>query len=178
MRQLFGRLTERSFIERIGWVDATVVKYVANLLTEFSQTENLYRIRDTSGRRLEEVGEMLIEADLLLNAGSLEREREVYRHIGDFTLFMMGVFPEYLRRIKSSGLIHHPDFLIDYVRVGRRSYHNVSEFGFGEYRDWVPLFKKLAGNFELCVMGLGFVRSDLERMREQSFTRAQEILLN
>ena len=53
-----------------------------------------------------------------------EREREVHRHIADFTLFMVGIFPEYLQRIKSRQLIHHTDFLIDYVKVGKQSYRN------------------------------------------------------
>jgi hypothetical protein len=178
LRQLFHALTERSFSQRLGWPDAVVTQYVANLLTDFSSAENLYRIRDVRGKRLAEIGPMLLEADLLLNAGSLEREREVHRHIGDFTLFMLGVFPEYLKRIRSAGWVHHSDFLIDYVRVGRRSYANVSEFAFGEYRELVPLFKKLADNFELCVMGLGYVRDELERLRERSYEQAQRILLN
>lgn len=178
LRQLFHALTEQSFGQRLGWPDANVMQYIANLLTDFTSNENLYRIRDLRGKQLSEVGQMLLEADLLLNAGSLERERDVHRHIGDFTLFMLGVFPEYLKRIGNAGWVHHSDFLLDYVRVGRRSYANVSEFAFGEYRDLVPLFKKLADNFELCVMGLGYVRDELTRLRKQNFEHAQRILLN
>ena len=66
--------------------------------------------------------EMLYESDVLLDASSFEREQEVHRHIGDFTLYMSGIFPQYLQRIKSSGMIHHGDFLIDYIKTGKRSY--------------------------------------------------------
>jgi hypothetical protein len=178
LRKLFGVLTERSFSERLGWYDAGVVSYVSSLLVDFTQADHLYKIRTQTGRRLEEVGEMLLEADLLLNAGSFEREREVHRHIGDFTLFMAGLFPEYLRRIKSRKLIHHPDFLIDYMKVGKKSYHNVSEFDYGSYRDSVLIFRKLSENFELCIVAVGMVREGLEKLRSSRFDQAKRILLN
>jgi hypothetical protein len=41
-----------------------------------------------------------------------------------------------------------------------------------------PLFRKLSDNFELCVTGLGFVRSDLDRMRDPAYQRARDLLLN
>jgi hypothetical protein len=63
--------------------------------------DRLYKIRDTQGRRVEEVAEMLAEGDLLHRAQGVEREREVHRHIGNYTLFMTGIFPEFLRRLKT-----------------------------------------------------------------------------
>lgn len=178
LRKFFFALAEKSLSDQLGWRDLPVVSYMANLLVDFTHVDNLFKIRSSKGKRLEEVGEMLLEADVLLTAGSFEREREVHRHIGDFTLFMVGIFPEYLHRIKSRHLIHHPDFLIDYVKVGKQSYRNVSEFEYGSFRDSVLLFKKLAENFELCVVGLGFVRGDLERMRNPHLRQIQRILLN
>ena len=178
LRQFFASLTEKSLSDRLGWRDFPVVSYITNLLVDFAHVDNLFKIRNYRGKRLEEVGEMLLEADVLLQAGSFEREREVHRHIGDFTLFMVGIFPEYLNRIKSRRLIHHSDFLIDYVKVGKRSYHNVSEFDYGPFKDSVLLFKKLADNFELCIVGLGYVRSDLERLGNAELRLAKRILLN
>src|SRR5437899_6632116 len=51
-----------------------------------------------AGRRLEDVGEMLIESNPLLGAASFGREREVRKHVGDYTLFLTGLFPEHLKR--------------------------------------------------------------------------------
>jgi len=48
-------------------------------------------------------GGSLVESEVLLQAQSIDRERDVHRHIGDFTLFMAGLFPEYLRRLKRPG---------------------------------------------------------------------------
>jgi len=178
LRQLFTALTERTFVQKLGWPDLDVVEYVANLLIDFIHIDQLYRIRNCAGMRLEEIAGMLQEADLLLNAGSLEREREVHRHIGDFTLFMVGIFPEFIKRIKIKQWIHHPDFLIDYIKVGKYSYRNVSEFNYGEYKESVPLFRKLSENFELCVMGLGYVKNHLDHLPDQQYLQARDILLN
>jgi hypothetical protein len=41
---------------------------------------------------------MLIESNPLLAARSFDREREVWKHVGDFTLFFTGLFPDTLPR--------------------------------------------------------------------------------
>jgi len=178
LRRLFGALTEKSFAQLLGWPDLNVTEYVANLLVEFTHTDQLYQIRNERGERIDTLVDMLYESEVLLEAQSLDREREVHRHIGDFTLFMAGLFPEYLRRLKSASLIYHKDFLVDYVKTGKRSYAIVAQFHHGEFKDLTPLFRKLSENFELCVTGLGFVRSDLDRMQDPTYRKAKDILLN
>lgn len=178
LRRLFVTLTEKSFVERLGWSDLNVTEYVSNLLVEFAHTDSLYRIRNQQGKALDTVVELLFESEVLLEAQSIDREREVHRHIGDFTLFMTGLFPEFLRRLKSAGLIYHKDFLVDYVKTGKRSYKIVAQCPDGEASKETPLFRKLSDNFELCVTGLGFVRSDLDRMKDPAYRHAKDILLN
>jgi hypothetical protein len=93
---------------------------------------------------------------------------------------MAGLFPEYLKRIKSAGLIYHKDFLIDYVKTGKRSYRMVAEFGdFPEDADQhssPPLFRKLAENFELCVLGLGYIRGHLDRLQDPRYQQVRRLL--
>ena len=178
LRRFFTALTYQKFSVNLGWEDIPVADYIANLLVEFTHVDNLFRIRGQEGRRLEEVGEMLLEADVLLNAGSYEREREVHRHIGDFTLFMVSIFPEYLKRIKSRRLIHHSDFLIDYVKVGRQSYQNVSDFELDQSRQSLLVFRRLAENFELCVVGLNYVKNELEKANNAQLAQAKQLLLS
>jgi hypothetical protein len=177
LRKLFGALTEKRFVETLGWPDPTVTEYVSNLLVEFAHTDRLYKIRNQRGKPLDTVVELLYESEVLLAARSLDREREVHRHIGDFTLFMAGLFPEYLKRLKSASMIYHPDFLVDYVKTGKRSYGIVARYETAA-GDSPPLFRRLSDNFELCVAGLGFVRGDLDRMQDPSYRKAKEILLN
>lgn len=178
LRQLFGALTEKSFTEHLGWPDVNVTAYLSNLLVDFASTDQLYKVRDRQGKPLDTVVELLYESEVLCGAQSLERERDVHQHIGDFTLFMAGLFPEYLRRLKTAGLIYHQDFLVDYVKAGKRSYGIVAEIARDPGPDEPPLFRKLSENFELCVTGLGFVRSDLDRLRDPDYRRARDLLLN
>lgn len=92
LRQLFGALTEKSFTEHLGWPDLNVTEYLSNLLVEFAHSDQLYKIQNAQGRSVDSVVDMLFESEVLLEAHSFERERDVHRHIGDFTLFMTGLF--------------------------------------------------------------------------------------
>ncbi len=178
LRRLFGALTEKSFTEHLGWPDLNVTDYVTNLLVEFTHIDRLYRVRNQQGEQVEALVGLLYESEVLQGAQSLEQERDVHRHIGDFTLFMAGIFPEYLRRLKTAGLIYHKDFLVDYVKTGKRSYGIVAQLEDQPDAAGPPLYRKLSENFELCVTGLGFVRSDLDRMQDPAYHQAKRVLLN
>lgn len=178
LRQLLGRLTERSFTEALGWPDFNVTEYLANLLVEFAHIDSLYRIKDQQGKSVETVVELLYETELLNNNHSHEREREIHRHIGDLTLFIAGLFPEYLSYLKTQKLVYHTDFLVDYMKAGKRSYGIVAALQQGKLRGHPSLFQKLSSNFELCVAGLGFVRKDLERMQNSRYQTGKDILFD
>ena len=171
LRQLFRLLTERNLAEKLGYEDPDVIGYLTDLLTDFTHIDNVYKIRSVSGQRVEEVAELLLEGDLLHRAASIDREREVHKHIGDYTLFMTGLFPEAIQRCRIRRVLLSRDALIDYVRTGKRSYHIVAEFTYGGYGEVAPLYRKLSEQFELCVFGLGYVRSDLDRLRRPEFQR-------
>jgi len=148
LRQLFEALTEKSFTEHLGWADSNVTDYLSNLLVEFTHTDRLYKIRNQQNRPVDTVADLLFESEVLLEAQSMDRERDVHQHIGDFTLFMAGLFPEYLRRLKTAGLIYHKDFLVDYMKTGKRSYGIVAQIADGPSSENPPLFRKLSDNFE------------------------------
>ncbi|MCK5552733.1 MAG: hypothetical protein KAJ09_06275, partial [Deltaproteobacteria bacterium] len=59
----FNWLVRRSFRD-LGIRDTEIAEYISILLANFARTENLYRIRDFQGRRLEGAVEMLLEANL------------------------------------------------------------------------------------------------------------------
>jgi hypothetical protein len=151
------------------------MEYVANLLLRFSSIENLYPIRDARGRTLEEVGEMLVASNPLLEGPSFDWEREVRKHIGDFTLFFAGLFPEAVNqwRLRRQRL----DALLDYIQTGKESYFIVSEFNLFEYKSSAPFFRKLSEEFERCVFGLNLVKRDFERMQQESYLGAKKLLV-
>ncbi len=95
LKQLFGRLTERNFSEALGWPNFEVTDYVANLLLEFIHTDQLSRIANHEGEPVETVVELLYEAEDHSQHSSAEKECDIHRHIGDLTLFLAGLFPEY-----------------------------------------------------------------------------------
>jgi hypothetical protein len=170
LRRLFADLVAKELP-----VDHEVRAYVANLLIDFVHVDHLYRIRNSRGKRLEEVGEMLVESNPVLDARSFDREREVRKHIGDYTLFLTGMFPEYVATLPRRGL--RLDSFIDYMQAGKESYRIVAAFDQFEYRHAAPLFRRLADYFEYCVHGLNRVNSDLEKLRHRQYQLWKKNLL-
>ena len=169
LRHFFAGVVRRRFEGDLRLPDPRLAEYVSGLLVDFTHVDSLYRVRDARGRRLEDVGHMLLESNPLLGADSFDREREVRKHVGDYVLFMTGLFPESLsgrQRFRQMRL----DVFVDYMKAGKESYEVVSAFDQFEYKDEAPLFRKLAENFELCVFGLNLVKEDLER-RQRAYYR-------
>ena len=148
LRKLFSELVARRLYGDAGVRDPSVTEYISKLLTSFAHVENLYRIRSARGKRLEDVGEMLLESNPLLAGRSFDREREVRKHVGDLTLFFAGLFPEYVASLPRRGL--RLDAFIDYLQAGKESYRIVSFFDQFEYRSEAPLFRRLSEQFETC----------------------------
>ncbi len=176
LQQLFLELVGRHYAEEIGIRDPQIVGYVAHLLSEFCDAEQLLKIRDAAGKPLNEVGEMLIESDPVYGpAPSFDRERQVRKHIGDYTLFYAGMFPESinhyrLRRQRVEGFV-------DWVKAGKESYYVVSKFDHFEYAKVAPLFAQLSQKFEQCVYGLNLVKTELEVMKHPIARRTNELIM-
>ena len=176
LQRLFAELVGRHYAEQIGIRDPQVVNYVATLLAEFCDVEQLFKIRTAAGRPLSDVGEMLMESNPVFGpAASFDRERQVRKHIGDYTLFFAGMFPESinhfrLRRQRLEGFV-------DWMKAGKESYYIVSKFEYFEYAKVAPLFANLSQNFEQCVYGLNQVKNDLQEMQHPIVRRANEIVM-
>lgn len=153
LHRFFSGLTEHAFLEHLGIGDAALTDYLAEMLTRFVHVDRLYPLHDASGVRLEEVASMLIEAEGLPPEG--RTRRQVYRHIGDYTLFWTGVYPEALRKLRAR---HTRDSFIDYCAQGKRSYAIAATY---DDEPQSPVFKRLSEDFELCAFGLNQMRRDL-----------------
>src|SRR5262245_26398896 len=94
LRRWFAGLIEDAFNVQIGLADPSLLDYLTDLLTEFIHIERINLLADGSGRRIEDVAEMVTEAEFRVAPGNASRRLAVYRHIGDFTLFWTGVYPE------------------------------------------------------------------------------------
>src|SRR5205807_2176014 len=76
-----------------------------------------------------------------------------------------------------------PDFLVHYIKTCKRSYRLVAEYIQGsplpaKQKPSPPLFLSLSENFELCVVGLGYIRGDLDRMQNSRYRQARRLLLH
>ncbi len=160
LRRLFAGLTEHTFQTTLGVADPRLTDYLSELLSRFVHIDAVYRLAGADGRRLEEVAEMMIEAEALPPEG--RTRREVHRHIGDFTLFWTGVYPEALRRLRSA---LSKDQFVDYCARGKRSYYIASTFEDDPYAEEAPVLRRLSEEFELCAYGLNRVRHEWERNR-------------
>lgn len=176
LRQFFTALVEKHYSESVGLRDAEIAAYVANLLADFCETDELYKIRDAAGRPLTDLGEMLLESDPVYGpAPHFDRERQVRKHIGDCALFWSGMFPEALNhwRLRRQRLAS----FIDFMKAGKESYFIVSKFEHFEYAKVAPLFGRLSCEFERCVHGLNIVKNELEVMQHPIARRTNELIM-
>jgi hypothetical protein len=176
LQQLFKELVARHYAEQIGIRDPQIVGYVAHLLADFIEVDQMYKIRNATGKPLSDVGEMLIESDPVYGpAPSFDRERQVRKHIGDYTLFFAGMFPESINHFRLRK--QRVENFVEWVKAGKESYYIVSKFEHFEYTKVAPLFARLSNNFEQCVYGLNMVKNDLQEMQHPILRRANEILM-
>lgn len=175
LRQFFEDLVWRHFTEDVRLEEPSITQYVSDLLSSFAHIKNLYQIRNAYGKQLDDVGEMLVESNPMLEAASFDREREVRKHVGDYTLFMTGLFPENVARTQQRRGPRLEAF-VDFVQAGKESYAVVSSFDQFKYKHEAPLFRRLSENFELCVVGLNLVKQDLEQFQRESYERIKQIV--
>ena len=176
LQTLFVEMVGRHYAQEIGIRDPEIVAYVAHLLTEFCEVEQLLKIQNANGRSLTDVGEMLLESDPIYGpAPSFDRERQVRKHIGDYTLFFTGMFPESINhlRLRKARL----ENFVDWMKAGKESYFVVSKFQDFEYTKVAPLFARLSTHFEQCVYGLNLVKNELQEMQHPIVRRTNDLLM-
>ncbi len=176
LQHLFLQTVQRHYDSDVGLHDLEIHHYVACMLTEFCELEQLYKIHDAAGRPLHDVGQMLMESDPVYGpAPSFDRERQVRKHIGDYTLFFTGMFPESINhwRLRRQRL----ENFVDFMKAGKESYYIVSKFDQFEYQKVAPLFAKLADQFERCVVGLNMVKNELREMQHPIVRRSSDLLM-
>jgi hypothetical protein len=105
---------------------------------------------------------MVAEAEL---AADEERRRECHRHVGDFTLFWTGVYPEAISRLQHARSV---DSLIRYQEQGKRSYYLASTLKPTEVRG--ELLRRLSDQFEVCAFGLSRVRREWEKFEGEGMS--------
>jgi hypothetical protein len=142
---LFRTIAERG-LAQADLKDKDILLYLADLLVDFIYVENLYRMRDEDGARLESLADLIRQA----SDSEMPGRKEYYRHLGDYSLFMLGMFPEYLNRRRRA---LSPSWYEDMGRIG---YQVAGELE--RHAERIMLFRKLAARFDRCVISLNWVR--------------------
>jgi hypothetical protein len=176
LQKLFMELVGEHYAHEIGIRDPELVGYVAHLLTEFCDADQLFKLHSVLDRPITDVGEMLLQADPVFGpAPSFDRERQIRKHIGDYTLFFAGMYPESINHLR----LRHDrlETFVDWMKAGKESYYIVSKFDCFEYTKVAPLFEKLSTRFEQCVYGLNCVKNDLQEMQHPIVRRTNELLM-
>ena len=142
--RLFRTLTERA-MNRAQIPDSQIIMYVSDMLLHFLHAENLYPYRGDAGEKVCHVTDLIEMAEQ-----ATEQRQEIYQYLGDYLLFVLGVFPESLEKPRRTS---SPAF---YAYHGRRSYLAASELQ--RHSDSIHLYRKMAAQFERCVLGLNWFK--------------------
>lgn len=156
LRRFFAGMSEYIFHSKMGVADIEMVDYLSDLLVRFTKTDAMHRIRQLNGRPATEVFSMMVEAQQRIG----QAKRDIHRHIGDFTLFWTGMYPESLRESGTGG-VH--DRFVSYCHQGKRAYEIASEIESDRQEAPCSLLRRLSHQFEMCAYGLTEIRREWER---------------
>ena len=133
--------------------DTPAARYLTELLTRFARAEALRAVQAVAERRLDTVVDSLLAIESAWDIGSPgfdpRREDALRRHIGDYTLFMTGIFRDHVERLSVTSYYEHE---------GRRAYRFVSETARTAGRPDAALFRRLSDRFEQYAGALTYAR--------------------
>jgi hypothetical protein len=101
LQQFFRHQIERGFHDG-GLDEPETVEYVSDVLARFAETRNLYAVTDAAGQPLQYIVDFLVERQRAEGGdggrADYARARTLLRHLGEYALFMTGLFRERLVR--------------------------------------------------------------------------------
>jgi len=150
LQGFFLELVRKSF-GQLGMGDHAIVEYVASVLTDFSHSDRWLQLHNAEGRRLTSTVEMMLtQSDEPLDpVARVEWERTLRKYVGDYTLFMSGLFRRFVER---------GGYLGYYLDEGARAYQAVSELDVSLYRPGFLVFEELGKSFENYSGALDFMQ--------------------
>lgn len=148
IERFFRGLTEYAFLARLGVVDPPLVDYVALLLVRFLRHDILGSA--PTGDGTSDVATLLAAA----RDHAPDTARAEYRHVGDYTLFWTGLYPEALRR---RGRPSRGGRLDEFRAAGKQAYWIASTCAPPAAVERSVL-ERLSRDYDTCAEGLAEVR--------------------
>lgn len=122
LQQFFRHQLHQGF-QACGLSETSTVEYVSEVLARFAHTRRFHAVRDADGQPLEYIVDMLAAWQQAQETAGRRRdcaqERAIAQHIGDYTLFMSGLFRE---RLKARGELAY------YVAHGRSAFWRSADY--------------------------------------------------
>lgn len=135
--------------------DRQLIGYLVDLLGSFVRREDVYRLPTGDEREYRYVFEML-EASLSSNEHETFR---IYRHVGDYSLYLTGLFPEWLRRRHRYG--HRPMDVGSYRSYGKAFYERAANHRQAENRRLRGVLTKLHRGYDLVRSSMAMIFQEL-----------------
>ena len=158
LHQFFRRQLQRG-LQTFGMTEPETIEYVSDILSRFALTRALYAMRDIDGKALEHIYDMFQER---YHAQSPEfgrrdfiRARMITRHIGEYTLFMSGLFRE---RVRARGQLNY------YLAQGASAYRQCADSEPNNHRQRV--YRRLH-------YGFAHVSNALDHLRQKQLPLAE-----
>ncbi len=100
LRKLFRWATKSAFRFNPYLQNDSVEKYISEwILARFIHMDNIYKIRNASGKKLYKVAEILSEGVLPGLKDNRMQDMAIHQYVGDYVLFIAGLFPNCVEKV-------------------------------------------------------------------------------
>lgn len=147
---LFFYVIVRHALVRADCDDRDLADYVAALLLEFGKRDRAWRVDWNDDQRHRYMVDILLDLD----STDGERRFKVLAHLGNYALWLAGLFPDYIaaRQLTRGG----PD-LTYYETLGRRGYEQASDHVLADQYGLDGVFRTAADRFPSLRLALNEV---------------------
>lgn len=152
---LFFYVLVRHALIAEGLDDRTLADYCAALLREFGMRGRAHRVDEIDDQDHHYLVDILADLD----ATTGQRHFKVCVHLGNYALWLTGIFPDRIRARRSN---RGGPTLSYYEALGQRGYAEASEHQLAEWTGLGPVLVTTAGRFTEVRRALNRVRTDLK----------------
>ena len=150
----------RHVLRDVGITDRKLCDYVGSLLENFSRVNDL-----KSPHAIEESGRQYVSDMLIALANATPEQTFLLRaHVGNYSLFVSGIFHENTQRRSRHGA---PDIAF-YEEVGRANYQLVASHATARRCELNDVYEELAGRFRKVRLALNRLSDQLLNLDEEN----------
>jgi len=162
--QFYFYVLTRHVLKETGINDRPLADYVASLLETFSRTARLNSPAGTPGNPVEYISDMLLS---LRNASPVQTFL-IRAHVGNYSLFLSGIFHENVQRRTQRGA---PDFSY-YEDMGRMNFKVVASHSVARSASLTSIYEALSNDFRHVRVALNRLSDRLINLDEDYATLA------